>query len=843
MTRVKIETLFFVLLLGITPALLQGQGESPLKLEEIMKGEEWVGNQPARVDWLNQSNYLFFNWNPDNKASTPQYCYNIKTGELKITGDDVKNSLPPRVQVYDSNRSRYLYVENGDLYMCQVKTGRITRLTNTLENLLSPGFSIDGKEIIYQSGLNFFKRDLQSGLVTQLTDFRQGSAGGRQSDGSQSRGGTVASQGGQFQGGMTAVQGGQFLGGSDPATRRSDSLGEQDRWLRAQQLNLFDYLKTREKERELQRGQWGAAGLTTGARESDTSWQNRKPLTITLDAGGARSIIISPDQRFVSWITFQAPPSQSRNTLVPNYVTASGYVENITARAKVGAAAGSSTVSIYDREKRKSYSVDPSTIPGIREVPGYMYEYGFTGKELEADRAVTFGNLLWSGDGSHAVVNITSGDNKDRWIMLLDPESGDLKLLDRQHDEGWIGGPGISRGSMGFMPDNRRLWFQSEESGYSHLYTVDVVTGEKRALTSGRFEVYSPSISKDKKWWYFSSNEVHPGERHFYRMPLDGGVRTRITTMTGNNEVALSPDERWLAIRYSYSNKPWEIYIMENRPGAEALKLTSSPSPEFLAYKWRDPQVISFSAADGADVYARLYLPEPSVKNSAAVIFVHGAGYLQNAHKWWSQYFREYMFHNLLTDLGYTVLDIDYRGSSGYGRDWRTGIYRHMGGKDLSDHVDGVRYLVNHHGVDAKRIGIYGGSYGGFITLMAMFTEPDLFAAGAGLRSVTDWAHYNHGYTSNILNLPYTDSIAYYRSSPINFASGLKGRLLMCHGIIDDNVEFQDIIRLSQRLIELGKDDWELAVYPVEKHSFTETSSWIDEYRRILKLFNETLLK
>src|SRR5690606_17963304 len=187
------------------------------------------------------------------------------------------------------------------------------------------------------------------------------------------------------------------------------------------------------------------------------------------------------------------------------------------------------------------------------------------------------------------------------------------------------------------------------------------------------------------------------------------------------------------------------------------------------------------------------------------------------------------------------VLDIDYRGSAGYGRDWRTAIYRHMGGKDLSDHVDGARYLAEHEGVDPGRIGIYGGSYGGFITLMALFTEPDVFAAGAALRAVTDWAHYNHGYTSRILNLAHDDEEAYRRSSPIYFAEGLRAPLLIAHGMVDTNVHFQDVVRLAQRLIELGKTDWEMAVYPVEDHGFVEPSSWTDEYRRILKLFERHL--
>ncbi len=315
----------------------------------------------------------------------------------------------------------------------------------------------------------------------------------------------------------------------------------------------------------------------------------------------------------------------------------------------------------------------------------------------------------------------------------------------------------------------------------------------------------------------------------------------KLTNLTGNNEVSLSPDEKYMAIRYSYSNQPWELYYKPTIANVKETPLTNGQTEEFRNYSWRDPQLVHFTASDGVKVPARLYTPSAEAKNGAAVIFVHGAGYLQNVHKWWSLYFREYMFHNLLTDLGYTVLDIDYRGSAGYGRDWRTAIYRHMGGKDLSDQVDGAKYLVEEMGVDPERVGIYGGSYGGFITLMALFNEAETFKSGAALRSVTDWAHYNHGYTSNILNEPFNDPISYRRSSPIYFAEGLKGHLLIAHGMVDINVHFQDVVRLAQRLIELEKDNWEMAIYPAEDHGFVEPSSWIDEYKRILKLFNTTL--
>ncbi|MFQ5606599.1 MAG: prolyl oligopeptidase family serine peptidase, partial [Candidatus Zixiibacteriota bacterium] len=460
-------------------------------------------------------------------------------------------------------------------------------------------------------------------------------------------------------------------------------------------------------------------------------------------------------------------------------------------------------------------------------------------------REVEFRGPFWSDDGQRAFVDAFALDYKDRWLLSLDLESGELTPLERQHDEAWIGGPGIGwlkwPPNVGWLPDNRHIWFKSEESGYSHLYTLNVITGEKKALTSGSFEVSHATLARNKKSWYFISNETHPGERHFYRMPLAGGDPVKITSMTGRNEVYPSPDEKTLAILSSYSNKPWELYVQNNRPGAKSKQLTSSLRDEFAAYPWRDPEIIDFTARDGATVLARLYRPVYPEAQGPAVVFVHGAGYLQNAHKWWSSYYREYMFHNLLADHGYTVLDIDYRASAGYGRDWRAAIYRSMGGRDLSDQVDGARFLVERYDVDSSRIGIYGGSYGGFITFMALFTEPGVFAAGAALRPVTDWAHYNHGYTAAILNIPQKDSIAFVRSSPIYHAEGLEDALLICHGVVDPNVHFQDVVRLIQRLIELGKENWEVAIYPVEGHGFREPSSWTDEYRRVFKLFEENL--
>jgi dipeptidyl aminopeptidase/acylaminoacyl peptidase len=384
-----------------------------------------------------------------------------------------------------------------------------------------------------------------------------------------------------------------------------------------------------------------------------------------------------------------------------------------------------------------------------------------------------------------------------------------------------------------------RFYFQSEATGYSHLYVADVSSGTVTQLTSGDFEVDNPHLTRDGSAWIFHSTERSPHQRHVYRMPAMGGERTRLTNEAGLYAAAPSPDGERLGLLYEFTNRLPEVTLQDADSGAEATRVTESPTDAWASYDWRDPAIIRFEASDGVDVPAQIYRPDDP--NGAAVLFVHGAGYLQNVVKGWGPYFREYMFHNLLTDLGYTVVNVDYRGSAGYGSDWRTAVYRHMGGRDLQDYVDASRYLSDELDIPSERTFIYGGSYGGFMTLMALFTEAEHFGGGAALRSVTDWAHYNDVYTSNILNTPQTDSLAYARSSPIYHAEGLEDPLLMAHGLVDTNVQAQDIFRLSQRLIEMGKTDWELATYPVEGHGFEEPSSWTDEYRRILRLIESSV--
>jgi len=760
-----------------------------LTIEKIMQEPSlWIGSLPENIYWSEDGKWIYFNRNPQNEVREPLYRISPEGDTPQRLTLEQERELPAARGTYSQDRTRKVYVKNDHLYLHHIAEGTISKLVSGTGRISDPAFSAKDQAIIFTMEGNLWKYEMDNGMLEVLATFKKGN------DSKENR----------------------------PASKH-------DQWLKDQQMELFKILRNKNNRQQAR-------------KDIREQMRPEYPKTIYTGDASATNIRLSPDQRFITYNLYKR--NNKKSTEITHFVNESGYVENQKARSKVGGNAYSYGLCIYDTKRDSGYSVQTEKIPGISEQPDFLKDYDAYKPKGDPRDVLIFGPH-WSADGRHAIVSVRSADNKDRWIMMLDMETGEPRMLDRQRDEAWIAGPGIGgygwSEAIGWLPDNKHIWFQSEASGYSHLYTLNINNGKKKQLTRGKWEVYGPRISNDKQHWYLTANKEHPGERHLYRMPLKGGRMERLTRMEGRNDAVLSPDEKYIAIRHSYSNQPWELYVKKNAPQAQAKKLTRSLTSQFKAYPWRDPQLVTFEAEDGAEVHARLYRPEKPIKNGPAVIFVHGAGYLQNAHKWWSNYYREYMFHNLLADKGYTILDIDYRGSAGYGRDWRTAIYRHMGGKDLSDHVDGARFLAEKYDVDPEKIGIYGGSYGGFITLMALFKNPKSFAAGAALRSVTDWAHYNHGYTSNILNEPAKDSLAYRRSSPIYFAEGLQDPLLICHGMIDDNVQFQDVVRLSQRLIELGKEDWEMAVYPLERHGFVHPSSWTDEYRRIYNLFEENL--
>ena len=786
MKRILISFLIVVNL----SVVAQPQNQPTLSLQEIMKGEDFVGYLPERIKWSDDSKQIYFSWNPEGDTLRSTYAVDVATKQIhKLSVDELKSRTSDGV--YSTDYHYKIYAKNGDLFLQDNSTYKSVQITNTVNRESNPLFSGDGVYVIFESDNNLFAWNRQEETTRQLTNFKSGKE------------------------------------------KKDKKLSKQDEWLKEEALENSYILRNREGERNAR-------------KYRNELTKPKRPKEIYIGDKRIVDLSITPDRHYVVYQLMKQ--SNPKRTLVPNYVTQTGYTEDINSRTNVGSPQSTFESWIYDTKQDTAYQIKTDKIEGIYDKPAFLKEYATDvasyQDKYEKPREVRIDPPVFSQNGQ-AVVNITSQDNKDRWIMSLNLASGSLKLIDRQHDDAWIAGPNIGwfwSGGIEWI-DNENIWFESEATGFAHLYTANVKTGKVKQLTKGKFEILDVQLSKDKKTFYITSNKESPHEQHFYHMPVKGGKMTKITGEQGGYEVTVSPDEKYLAIRYGFSNKPTELYLMENKVGAAMQQLTHSTTKEFNAYAWRAPKIVYVKASDGVEVPATLYEPAEGKKNGAAVIFVHGAGYLQNVHYWWPDYFREYMFNNMLADKGYTVLALDFRASAGYGRDWRTSIYRHMGGRDLEDQVDGAKYLVEQQGIDPGRIGIYGGSYGGFISIFAMFKYPGTFASGAALRSVTDWAHYNHGYTAAILNTPVEDSLAYARSSPINFAEGLEGNLLILHGMVDTNVHFQDVVRLNQKLIELGKKNWEMALFPLESHGFIEASSWADEYRRIYELFERTLRK
>ena len=765
--------------------VLQSQS---LQLEDIMKGDEFIGFQPENPRWSLDGQKIYFDWNPKNELGARTYYWKkgMKTPEMVAENEA---NLSQQNYIPNKDKSIFYYIERGALYSYEAKSTKKTKLFQQNSSISNLQVGSEKGIVFFEQNNNMFRLNTTEGSLVQWTNFTKGKA--------------------------------------------KDKPKETETFLSKQQKELFQFVRDQDAKKK-----WKDA--------------NKKLMTPTFpkavfaDKSDFINLSAHPNGSFVTFSLYEAPESKSE--IMETFITADGFNSSNETKAKVSITNFFKTkLGIYNKEIDSTYYVDFSSLSHIMDKPKYYELYPELNIKEAVERAIYINPIIYSQNGQYAIADIRSQDNKDRWLISLNLEKGTFKEVEYQHDEAWIGGPGIpgysfDQGTLGFLGDNETIYFQSEVTGYSHLYSYNISSGTKKQLTFGNWEVHQVDLSNDKKTFYLTTNTTHPGNREFYKISVSEGKMEPIIVKEGYAEVKISPDEKTLLVRYSYKNKPWELYIADNKATNSLNQITFSQTEAFKKYNWRSPEIITFKAQDNTNINARIYVPESNVKNGAAVVFVHGAGYLQNAHNYWSSYIREYMFHNLLVDLGYTVLDIDYRASEGYGRDHRTGIYRFMGGKDLSDQIDGKKVLIDKYGIDSNKVGIYGGSYGGFITLMALMTAPNEFKVGCAIRSVTDWAHYNHGYTGNILNFPETDPDAYTKSSPIYYADKLQGNLLMLHGMVDDNVEYKDIIRLSQRFIEFGIKNWNLASYPIEAHGFKETYSWVDEYGRILSYFNTYLL-
>jgi len=599
-----------------------------------------------------------------------------------------------------------------------------------------------------------------------------------------------------------------------PEPPRANRIAES---LRGQQEALFDFVKRQRADRD----------TAEARRRRDAS-----PLPIVIPRRRDETVGGLDIAATGVYATFLLTPRvENPQTTYSDYVNDSGFVFTRTSRPKVGQTIAQVRVGIV--------AADPFAVPDSVKVI-WVDTAGF-GKPVSAMQA------QWNRQGTRLAVDFLSHDYKDRWIVLVDPATGKRQReLEHLRDDAWLVHYWTAMPTpITWLPDGETLAYTSEASGWHHLWTVNTA-GEKRQLTTGEWEVRGVTLSRDGTRWWLETSMDHPSERHFYSMPTAGGVPARVDRL-GEGEVqpVLSPDEMVLASRFSSPRELTDVYLQPVGSNAAPVRVTRSGTDAFYRIPWPKSDFVRFEDDQGKPVWARVYVPERQHSTRAAVMEIHGAGYAQGVHKTFAGSGAHGGSLNAayLTQRGVTYMVLDYRASAGYGRETRAAIYRSMGDRDVASAVAALPFLEKSYNVDKGRVGLFGCSYGGFFTLMALFKHPDLFRAGAAQCSVTDWAHYNHGYTARILNgTPVTDSTAYLASSPIYHAAGLRGRLLLQHGLIDGNVEYQDAVRLVQRLMELGKD-FEFVTYPVDQHGWQTRWARRDSVRRVARLWEETILK
>ncbi|MFT4994926.1 MAG: dipeptidyl aminopeptidase/acylaminoacyl peptidase [Paraglaciecola sp.] len=799
----------------VIPAIIKGAAipvveeeiaGSAISLEQIMADPDWLGRQTSSPYWADNSQGVFYTRKRQGSPLNDLWAKDIAGGPKGDNGQKVslatlhQHSYKNRVLNGAGNQAAWVF--QGNLFFKDLTTDKILQLSRDEDQPSKLQFLLDGR-LSFQIHNSVYALDIATGFRQKLVSWVFADA-------------PVAAE--------------------EPAD-----------YLQEQQIALLSVVA---KKRQDKKAHFEHQQSLHALNDSLTP----KPFYLPKEHETVQASL-APDGQRLLLVEQETQPSREDGDIMPNYIADDGRIKAEEVRQRVADAKPQDhSLWLLDLAKGSQHKLSYKTLPGFNddvlalvkkenaEAKGQRYQTNRLPRDivLMQDWYWSQSAIQWHRSGQQVAVMLEAWDNKDRWITTVDFQDNNLISQHRLHDDAWIN---YKMNSFGWMNKGESLYYLSEESGYAHLYHKPI-DAKAKALTAGRYEVDALTLTSDDQFIYFKANKKHPGIYDVYRVNTVDGEIEALSDLNGMTDYQLSPDERHLLLTHSKLTMPPELYVQGINTDAQPRRLSHTVSEAFLALPWIRPDIVAVESSNTqAPIYSRVYTPKPSVNGDLhrAVIFNHGAGYLQNSHLGWSGYFREFMFHNMLAQQGYVVMDMDYRASAGYGRDWRTAIYRHMGKVELEDLRDGVDWMVENANVDRLRIGTYGGSYGGFLTFMALFNAPDLFQAGAALRPVSDWAHYNHGYTSNILNTPDIDPIAYERSSPIYFAEGLEKSLLINAPMVDSNVFFVDTVRLVQRLIELEKQNFETAIYPVESHGFVQPSSWLDEYRRIYKLFDTNL--
>jgi dipeptidyl aminopeptidase/acylaminoacyl peptidase len=466
------------------------------------------------------------------------------------------------------------------------------------------------------------------------------------------------------------------------------------------------------------------------------------------------------------------------------------------------------------------------------------------------------GGLRWV-DNAHIVFDRQSADYKRRAISVADVTGSAPKVVQEDVDEKFWSIPGGSGSGAQPSPDGKWIAFLSDRDGWDHVYVMPAAGGDAVQITKGTFEAWRPTWSPDSTRIAFDANEPdRPGTRHLGVATLGGDPKkatvTMLTTGRGTNIApAWSPDGTKLVYQHTDPQSSADFYVIAASAGSKPTRLSTSMPASMNDGKFVEPEYVHYPGPDGQQVPGWLFVPKnlDRSKKNPAIVWIHGDGVNQGYDGWHVQrnYAVYYSFHQYLLEQGYVVFAPDYRGSIGYGRAWRQGVYMDVGGKDAQDAWMAANYLKTLNYVDTDRIGVWGLSYGGFFTLIAMTDQPTLYRAGVDVAGVVDYAMYyedpyHGGWTASRIGTPDQNPAVYKQASPLSHVDRLARPLLILHGTADVNVPYLHSVRLVDELMAKGKSPlFSFMMYPGEFHYFTRAHVLRDAWQRVDEFFGEQL--
>ncbi len=467
--------------------------------------------------------------------------------------------------------------------------------------------------------------------------------------------------------------------------------------------------------------------------------------------------------------------------------------------------------------------------------------------DLGQDKDIYLARVDWLPDGKTLAIQRQSRDQRRLDLLFADIATGASRVVLTETSDTWV----ELHNELSFLKNRKEFVWASSRDGYRHLYLYDLSGHLERQLTAGTWMVNDftaravKAIDEKKRLIYFTATEKSPTERHLYSTSLDSSdahAVHRISTEPGVHEVTLPPDAGFYVDNFSSSSQPPQLslrgidgkvkaYLVENKLDA------SHPDAPYLGDN-SIPEYGTLAAADGQTLHYRMFKPAhfDAGKRYPAIIDVYGGPSVQRVTDTWMGA----SFTQILTRAGYVVFQLDNRGSAFRGTAFQAPIHDKLGVVEVEDQVQGARWLGSQSYVDPARIGVWGWSYGGYMTLMLMFKAPEVFRAGVSGAPVTDWTLYDTHYTERYLDKPQDNAEGYTASSVLPYAKDLKGKLLMIHGMADDNVLFLHSTKLYRKLQDLGKP-FETMVYPGAKHGLTRQHDGRHAYAMIRDFFDANL--